>query len=1128
MTDTVSRLVVEIDFDDKDFRMGVRGSTRDLEKLKKMIGLTNTGLRKQERQVKSLGTSFRHAVVTLGLLREAIRTTWNVTGRWAMEIVKVSAEFERLNVLLQGMADGTTQAERAADAAKQFNQVMQEAKTAPFTVKELTNSWVKFKSVGLDPADGSMRSLVDAVSAFGGTDDILHRATIAVQQMAGKGVISMEELRQQMGEAVPQAMVLLAKGMNMSVQDMVDAISKGSVIAQPALKKLFNEFELAFGGRSKLLMETFTGSVARLNTNWQLLLNEMGNSSGLLDEAKRMVKDLIIVLNDPEARRFGIDVASAVRKMAEAIEEGLKKAYFYWKQHKDMIILVVKAYASLRAGILLGMKAAAAWTALMKVGMIAKFVGWLRNLALGYIAVGRGATAASAAMRIFNLTNPVGWLIGAAGALAAWFLVFKENEEVVPTATEDLEKYLSAISPERFEEAKQELAALRDEFDKKFQEGGIFNTQLQNIDKAIAQMKKAREMPGLNEEGVKGFDDTIAMLEKQRMDILRKLQDIQIEISERESLIAEVGGKMMEEKLQRAKLAVGDAWDDLITDAVDRRRAAEKESDKIFSDDGDEKARLDRRLDIMRTFQAETLEIYQQFVAGQEDIIKTSEERLAEAEAGNQTEEAEKWRKKIADAKRRLDMYAAVYRDGAVKVNEQIATFSADTVLAGGDEQALERKKARLKTFFESLSSKLAGVQAQLADSGKEAEKFEALLEAGAFGDGKTWPETLPEQLALIRDMLKQLDEQSEELKDKKAAESAFKQLEKQLAAVTEEAVMYREAIEGGFNEVSNNRVRKFRRMLEGLMVGLKLTEEQAKKFQETFDQIIAQIQNVEVDEQMLDVQNQLRDLEVEGIVNARERFEKEIEILEAQQEQFLLRYAEAENIDELRAKYDELIKAKKEAFENSTPIKRMFREWEDAMGNLEEASTSWISNFVDEFVNGIMEGKFAFKDFAKSVLADIAKIVMRAWIARIALMAIGMGGSTSSTEFSGSTDSTQVAFAAMGGIIGPKGHMPLKRYARGGIATKPQIAVFGEGDQNEAYVPLPDGRSIPVSFGKGSNKPAQANVEVNVINESGTEVEAEQQGGATFDGEKYVLDVVLRAVRRPGNFRDGMQGAMR
>jgi hypothetical protein len=47
-------------------------------------------------------------------------------------------------------------------------------------------------------------------------------------------------------------------------------------------------------------------------------------------------------------------------------------------------------------------------------------------------------------------------------------------------------------------------------------------------------------------------------------------------------------------------------------------------------------------------------------------------------------------------------------------------------------------------------------------------------------------------------------------------------------------------------------------------------------------------------------------------------------------------------------------------------------------------------------------------------------------------------------------------------------GPLPLKRYASGGIANSPQLAMFGEGSTPEAYVPLPDGRSIPVRMKGG------------------------------------------------------------
>lgn len=72
-------------------------------------------------------------------------------------------------------------------------------------------------------------------------------------------------------------------------------------------------------------------------------------------------------------------------------------------------------------------------------------------------------------------------------------------------------------------------------------------------------------------------------------------------------------------------------------------------------------------------------------------------------------------------------------------------------------------------------------------------------------------------------------------------------------------------------------------------------------------------------------------------------------------------------------------------------------------------------------------------------------------------------------------------AIFANGGIMTPYGSMPLNRYETGGIATGPQMAIFGEGRQNEAYVPLPDGRTIPVTMRMpaNNNQPA-GNVTIN------------------------------------------------
>lgn len=115
----------------------------------------------------------------------------------------------------------------------------------------------------------------------------------------------------------------------------------------------------------------------------------------------------------------------------------------------------------------------------------------------------------------------------------------------------------------------------------------------------------------------------------------------------------------------------------------------------------------------------------------------------------------------------------------------------------------------------------------------------------------------------------------------------------------------------------------------------------------------------------------------------------------------------------------------------------------------------------------------------------------------------------------------------ANGGVMTEFGEMQLRKYSKGGIANKPQVAMYGEGDQNEAFVPLPDGRTIPVTMSGGGQGQAAANVQVNVINQTSQAVNA-QQGNARFDGKQMILDVVLSAATAPGSFRSGMKDAMK
>ena len=169
-----------------------------------------------------------------------------------------------------------------------------------------------------------------------------------------------------------------------------------------------------------------------------------------------------------------------------------------------------------------------------------------------------------------------------------------------------------------------------------------------------------------------------------------------------------------------------------------------------------------------------------------------------------------------------------------------------------------------------------------------------------------------------------------------------------------------------------------------------------------------------------------------------------------------------------------------------------------DTMQELKDAVEGWGRQATDAFVDFAFTGKATFGDMVGSILKDIARMVIQTQI-----MAPMMAAFKS------------FAFAD-GGIMTGSGSMPLQKYASGGIANSPQVAVFGEGSMPEAYVPLPDGRSIPVTM-QGGGGGGSTSVVVNVSVESG-QTSTDDQGAGNLG--RVIAGVVKQELinqKRPG-----------
>jgi tape measure domain-containing protein len=344
MATELDNLVVRFTLDGKQAELQAAELRKVFTSLSASANKTGQAVEKLEHNFDGIASGFRRAIITVGAIRFALMDISDVLGPLTTGALKAGGEVERLGLLMRGLSTETNEAMKRIDAMKNTEFVFNLAKSAPFEVKDLADAFVKLKSAGIDPTNGSLKGLVDSVARFGGTSENLKRAAIAIQQMSGKGVISMEELRQQLGEAVPNAMALLAQGMGISMSKLTKLVSDGVVKSEDALSRLSTMMQLVNGGAAQAMMESYVGLVSRMKTEWMLFQNAI-SEAGFGDAAKNVLRDLIQLFQSTDGRGFAIGIGETLA----SITNSLRDAARWISEHIGLIKTLAWSYAGFLA-----------------------------------------------------------------------------------------------------------------------------------------------------------------------------------------------------------------------------------------------------------------------------------------------------------------------------------------------------------------------------------------------------------------------------------------------------------------------------------------------------------------------------------------------------------------------------------------------------------------------------------------------------------------------------------------------------------------------------------------------------------------------------------------------------------
>lgn len=256
---------------------------------KKTRGFT-TGLRGLIAQLAGIGVAVQQfralvgAAVTADRIMAGLKFSTGSSQAAGEELAFVTEQANRLGLPLKEAAEGYTRLSAAARAA------------------------------GLSQED--VRQIFLGVAEYGTvvgglTKEQAQGTLEALQQMASKGKVSSEELRQQLGDRLPGAMALASKAVGMTVDEFQKKLDNGQIKSAEFLKLFAQGLRDA---AAKDLPEASRALQAELNRMETAVFSFRSNlaKGGFGEAVKGVVRSITEALNDPAAQRAGESIGAGL------------------------------------------------------------------------------------------------------------------------------------------------------------------------------------------------------------------------------------------------------------------------------------------------------------------------------------------------------------------------------------------------------------------------------------------------------------------------------------------------------------------------------------------------------------------------------------------------------------------------------------------------------------------------------------------------------------------------------------------------------------------------------------------------------------------------------------------------
>jgi hypothetical protein len=309
----------------------------ELGKLKKQLDDVGDKAKKAGKDTGDAFGGMGAVAAKVGPIIAGIFAADKIVG-FTKEVIAVTAQFQKFESVLKNTLGSNSAAQGALASIKQF------AATTPFSVQEVTDSFVKLAGVGFKPTIDQMRKLGDVASSQGKSFLQFTEAILDARNFEFERLKELNISARTVGENV----IFNFKGVETQVKKNRDAV-------QAYLLSLGDYNGVA--GASSAVSQTLGGQISNLGDTWDSLLNTIGNNlAPIFGKALTVTAEFLGALNDlfkgdvQKAQEFlGGQYTAYTNFFAKTSDEALKNAEINSRRNikiKEEELKVLKARAA--------------------------------------------------------------------------------------------------------------------------------------------------------------------------------------------------------------------------------------------------------------------------------------------------------------------------------------------------------------------------------------------------------------------------------------------------------------------------------------------------------------------------------------------------------------------------------------------------------------------------------------------------------------------------------------------------------------------------------------------------------------------------------------------------------------